>query len=148
MMNLVVSGMFKELETSHKRPPIRSFLRTLVIVPSGSGYCICNEELHISNATEEQVKVFMSVSMLTPIEAGTSVSLISTESDSSEASSSRDVDNETKNQMVAALSMHSGMNLQWSMKCLQETDWNFDRATMVFTEIRMRGGIPEEAFIK
>lgn len=61
MLVLSVSGMFKELKTSHKTPPIRHFFRTLVIVPAGSGYCIANEEVHITNATDEQIKVRVSI---------------------------------------------------------------------------------------
>lgn len=57
MICLTVSGLFKELKTSHKTPPTRYFFRTLVIVPAGSGFCIANEQYHVSNATPEQAKV-------------------------------------------------------------------------------------------
>lgn len=56
-MSLTVSGMFKELKSGHKIPPLRYFFRTLVIVPAGTGFCIVNEELHVSNATPEQATV-------------------------------------------------------------------------------------------
>lgn len=58
MLTLIVSGIFKELRTAHKIPPIRHFFKSLVIVPAGSGFCIVNEEMHITNAVEEQIKVF------------------------------------------------------------------------------------------
>lgn len=57
MLTLIVTGMYKELRTSHKVPPIRHFYRTFVIVPAGSGFCIINEQLHVTNATDEQIKV-------------------------------------------------------------------------------------------
>lgn len=58
MLILTASGMFKELKTAHKNPPLRFFFKTLVIVPSETGgFCICNEEVHISNATPDQAKV-------------------------------------------------------------------------------------------
>lgn len=57
MLTLIVSGMFKELRTAHKAPPIRHFFRSFVIIPAGSGFCIINEQLHVTNATEEQTKV-------------------------------------------------------------------------------------------
>lgn len=57
MLLLSVSGMFKELNSGHKTAPLRYFFRTLVIVPAGSGFCIVNEEVHITNATDEQAKV-------------------------------------------------------------------------------------------
>lgn len=57
MICLTITGMFKELKSGHKVPPIRYFFRTLVIVPVGSGFCISNDELHITNATPNQAKV-------------------------------------------------------------------------------------------
>lgn len=57
MLVLTVTGMYKELRSGHKVPPIRYFFRTLVIVPAGSGFCILNEELHVSNATDNMAKV-------------------------------------------------------------------------------------------
>lgn len=58
MMTLTVTGMFKELKSGHKIPPLRYFFKTVVVVPAGSGLCICNEEVHISNATPQQTKVY------------------------------------------------------------------------------------------
>lgn len=54
---LSVTGIFKELESGRKSAPMRSFSRVLVIVPAGSGFCIINEQLHVTNATESQTKV-------------------------------------------------------------------------------------------
>lgn len=54
---LTVTGIFRELESGQKTPPLRSFSRVLIIVPAGSGFCIINEQLHITNATEAQSKV-------------------------------------------------------------------------------------------
>lgn len=57
MLVLTVTGMFKELRSGHKVPPIRYFFRTLIIVPAGAGFCILNEQVHISNATDSMAKV-------------------------------------------------------------------------------------------
>lgn len=57
MLSLTVTGMFKELKSGHKIPPLRHFFRTMVIVPAGGGFCIINDELHVTNATQEQAKV-------------------------------------------------------------------------------------------
>lgn len=57
MMSFKVAGPFKELKGTHKNAPVRWFSRTFVIVPVGTGFCISNELLHVSNATEEQIKV-------------------------------------------------------------------------------------------
>ena len=55
LIHVVLRGVFKQVIDSNS--PIRSFMRALVIVPVGGGYCICNEELFISSATVEQVRV-------------------------------------------------------------------------------------------
>lgn len=53
--------MYKELRTAHKTPPIRHFFRSFVIVPAESGLCIVNEQLHVTNATEEQARVIKKI---------------------------------------------------------------------------------------
>lgn len=130
MLVLTVSGMFKELKSGHKVPPIRHFFRTMVIVPAGSGFCIANEVLHISNATEAQAKVsrldiiiynfssFFYISQNAfknpePIVAPPPTPSVSTVVP---APSATGADESTKQQMVQALSQMSGMNLDWSQK--------------------------------
>lgn len=51
----VVGGLFRQV--ADHSPPIRSFSRTLTVVPEGSGFCIANEQLYITTATVEQIKV-------------------------------------------------------------------------------------------
>lgn len=58
---LTVTGIFKELESGQKSAPIRAFSKVLVIVPAGSGFCIVNEQIHVTNATEAQTKVIISL---------------------------------------------------------------------------------------
>ena len=55
-MHVSVSGIFKELNEG-KETPLRSFNRVFIIVPSGSGFCIANEQLFITNCTPSQLKV-------------------------------------------------------------------------------------------
>lgn len=68
MLVLTVTGMFKELRSGHKVPPIRYFFRTLIIIPAGTGFCILNEQVHISNATDSMAKVKTSNKCLLKIE--------------------------------------------------------------------------------
>uniref|UniRef100_A0A9J7Z1L9 Nuclear RNA export factor 1 n=1 Tax=Cyprinus carpio carpio TaxID=630221 RepID=A0A9J7Z1L9_CYPCA len=51
-------------------------------------------------------------------------------------------------EMLAAFSQKSGMNLEWSQKCLQDNDWDFDRAAQIFTGLKAQGKIPDVAFVK
>ncbi|XP_045460288.1 nuclear RNA export factor 1-like isoform X1 [Harmonia axyridis] len=160
MMSFNISGSFKELKGSHKNPPVRWFSRTFVIVPVRSGFCISNELLHITNATEEQIKALKSAP---PVPAAVPAPVVNA-SPSVVASPTIGVpppavtsplvpvtnciDDGTKQQMLQAVMVHSGMNLEWSIKCLQETEWNFDEATASFNELHSQGRVPPEAFVK
>jgi hypothetical protein len=57
--------------------PLRSFSRELVIVPHGRGYCVMNEELFATSATDDQSKVALRTStpaaMLSPAPTPTPV---------------------------------------------------------------------------
>jgi len=55
-----VSGLFLE-QGPRTNQPLRSFNRAFVIVPFGAGFCIINEQLFVTNATEEQSKVSLYV---------------------------------------------------------------------------------------
>ena len=59
MLQISVTGLFKEINNK-KEEFIRYFDRTLIIVPEGLGYCIINEQVHISEPTEAQKKFMLS----------------------------------------------------------------------------------------
>lgn len=133
MMVVTITGIFQETETDKK--PLRYFSRTLIIVPQGSGYCIRNEQLHISDPTEAQKK-----------QATAEIS-------SADNSVRVGVPNEPAQQdahlqMAMILSQQSGMNLEWSRKCLNEVEWNFEAALTAFKRFFQLGQVPPEAFIK
>ncbi|XP_035872493.1 nuclear RNA export factor 2-like [Phyllostomus discolor] len=48
--------------------------------------------------------------------------------------------------MVLFFSIQSGMKPQWFQKCLQDNKWKYTRAAQVFTMLKMKGMISEEAF--
>ncbi|KAK9294277.1 hypothetical protein QLX08_011060 [Tetragonisca angustula] len=54
MMLVKVSGMFKDLDK--KEQPIRYINRTFTIIPEESGYCNRDEQLHVTQPTEAQLK--------------------------------------------------------------------------------------------
>lgn len=59
-MHISVSGIFKEISTEGKdSSPLRSFNRVFIIVPAGSGFCIANEQLYVTNCTPKQIKVWL-----------------------------------------------------------------------------------------
>ncbi|XP_011701091.1 PREDICTED: nuclear RNA export factor 1-like [Wasmannia auropunctata] len=145
MMFITITGYFQELD--NKDELIRYFNRTFIIVPESKGYRIRNEQLHISQPSEELVKqLHQQFSQLnsqpTQPEAPALGSAEVAKSIVSELS------NDIKQQMTMALSQQTNMNLEWSLKCLQERQWNYDNALSAFQECHKRGEVPLEAFTK
>lgn len=145
MMLITVTGLFKELDT--KDTALRFFNRTFVIVPEGSGYCIRNEQLFIANPSEQQEKRAFTTR---PVE----IAPPSVPSSSSSYSAPNvptitgEPMEEIKQNMTLSLSQQTNMNVEWSLKCLAEVQWNFDNALAAFHEFYNRGQIPPEAFKK
>lgn len=137
---LTVTGLFKEKKAGGSAEIVRSFQRSLVIVPSGSGFCIKNELMHINVATNRQEKsIFNAPANPTPIQQMPA---------NSQQQPTLGMNDDTKQNMILQMSMKSGMNMEWSRKCLEETNWDFDRAGFIFGELHKQNKIPPEAFIK
>ncbi|KAL6434115.1 hypothetical protein ACFW04_005925 [Cataglyphis niger] len=137
MMFITITGYFQELD--NKEQPIRYFNRTFIIVPEGNGYCICNEQLHISQPSEAQLK-----QLNQQIQPKTSELLFT----GTAKSIAPELSEEIRQQMIVVLSQQTNMNLEWSLKCLQEMQWNYNNALFAFQELFKRGQIPSEAFTK
>ncbi|KAI4544852.1 hypothetical protein MG293_005118 [Ovis ammon polii] len=73
-----------------------------------------NDELFVMEASPKNTQSAFSIPVPTP-----STSSVATLS-------------EEQQQMVQAFSTQSGMNCQWSQKCLQDNEWNYTRAGQVF----------------
>lgn len=179
MMFVTLTGYFQEI--ANKEEPIRYFNRTFIIIPEGTGYCICNEQLHISQPTDVQLKQLKnqlnqsqsqsqsgqqpSTSLLphltpeqpvpVPMVPQTSVeqpalplaSQMSAEV-GNKSMETTGLSEEIKQQMVVTLSQQTNMNLQWSLKCLHEVQWNYNNAFAAFQNFYKLGQIPPEAFAK
>lgn len=97
---------------------LRSFHRSLVIVPNGNGFCIKNDMLHVNTLTAAQVKTAFKPIAPAPVTTGpiqqpivpTPTQAIPT------ASVTAPPDDSTKLQMIQAMSQHSQMNVEWSKK--------------------------------
>lgn len=146
MMFITITGYFQELD--NKEQPIRHFNRTFIIVPEGSGYCIRNEQLHISQPPEAQLKQLNQQLNSQPAKPEASAALLPQTSTQSAKSILPELSEDIKQQMTMTLSQQTNMNLEWSLKCLQETQWNYDNALSAFQEFFKRGQIPSEAFTK
>uniref|UniRef100_A0A7N6A7E8 Nuclear RNA export factor 1 n=1 Tax=Anabas testudineus TaxID=64144 RepID=A0A7N6A7E8_ANATE len=113
------------------RDSTMAFSRVFITVPAGnSGLCIVNDQLFIRMATTEEIRRAFVAPAPTP--------------------SSSPVPTLTSQQqeMLTAFSQKSGMNLEWSQKCLQDNEWDFNRAAQIFTQLKSEGQIPDVAFLK
>ncbi|XP_066501687.1 nuclear RNA export factor 1 [Hoplias malabaricus] len=130
LLSFTVSGVFKEVD-GKSRDSYRAFSRVFIAVSPGNGtLCIVNDEMFIRNATTEEIRRAFVAPAPTP--SSSPVPTLSA----------------TQQEMLSAFSLKSGMNLEWSQKCLQDNDWDFDRAAQIFTELKVQGKIPDVAFIK
>lgn len=140
MLVLTVTGLFKERNTNPKCEYVRTFQKTLVVVPNNGGFCIMNELLHVNNASQSQSRN----AFKTPIIAAPIMPTSPPQMQAAPAGP----DDATKMQMIQAMSQQSNMNVEWSRKCLEETNWDFTRAGFVFSELHRQSKIPPEAFVK
>ncbi|KAG7199785.1 hypothetical protein KM043_000448 [Ampulex compressa] len=144
MMNITVTGLFKELDG--KEQASRYFNRTFIIVPEGNGYCIRNEQLHIRHPTEAQQKYLAANSAETQTVAPESVP--QTSSAPAPKAVAPQLTEDVKQRMTLTLSQQTNMNMEWSLKCLEEVQWDYNNALAAFQEFFKRGQIPAEAFTK
>uniref|UniRef100_A0A8B9ZYX4 Nuclear RNA export factor 1 n=1 Tax=Anas zonorhyncha TaxID=75864 RepID=A0A8B9ZYX4_9AVES len=132
LLCFAVHGIFKEGE-GREGLLLRPWPPFLCLFPPPSlllSLCIVNDELFVRNATTEEIrKAFV---MPAPTPSSSPVPTLSAE----------------QQEMLAAFSMQSGMNLEWSQKCLQDNDWDYGQAGQVFTQLKLEGKIPEVAFLK
>lgn len=125
-----VNGVFKEVD-GKSRDSLRAFTRTFVAVPaSTSGLCIVNDELFVRNASPDEIQ--RAFAMPAPTPSSSPVPTLSPE----------------QQEMLQAFSARSGMNLEWSQKCLQDNNWDYTRSAQAFTHLKAKGEIPEVAFMK
>ncbi|XP_022071111.1 nuclear RNA export factor 1 [Acanthochromis polyacanthus] len=132
LLSFTVSGVFKEVVVDGKsRESTMAFSRVFVTVPAGnSGLCVVNDQLFIRMATTEEIRRAFVAPAPTP------------------SSSPVPTLTAPQQEMLTAFSQESGMNLEWSQKCLQDNEWDFNRAAQIFTQLKTEGKIPDVAFIK
>lgn len=123
---LVVNGVLIETWKSAKQ--LRAFSRSLSIVPQGDGYVITNDLLLLSNSSYEQRSKYRSAF--------------------SDNEQMRDDTNAPANDiLVARLRQQTGMNDKFSLQCLSECAFNFEKAVQMFNALNAAGSIPPDAFV-
>ncbi|XP_060614230.2 nuclear RNA export factor 1 [Anolis sagrei] len=129
LLCFTLHGVFKEVD-GRCRDSVRSFTRVFIAVPVGiNGLCIVNDQLFIRKASNMEIrKAFV---MPAPTPSSSPVPTLTAE----------------QQEMLQNFSLQSGMNLEWSQKCLLDNDWDYTKAAHAYTQLKAEQKIPEVAFI-
>ncbi|XP_032089881.1 nuclear RNA export factor 1 [Thamnophis elegans] len=143
LLCFTLSGIFKEVD-SRSRDTVRAFTRIFIAVPVGhSGLSIVNDQIFIRKANNMEIRKAFVMPAPTP-----SSSPVPTPSTESMPPSCPGLTLTVEQQeMLQNFSLQSGMNLEWSQKCLMDNDWNYAKAAHAFTLLKAEQKIPEVAFI-
>lgn len=141
-ISFTVQGVFREVTDSKQdKGPIRSFSRTFTTVPGGSGMLIVNDMLTVTNASPDQIQSAFKTPAPTP-----------SSSPVPEASPRNPFEGagltQVQQQMVTSFMSESGMNAEFSKKCLAENNWEYEKAGQIFLDLNSKKMIPPEAFMK
>lgn len=143
LRSFVVEGVFKETDSKSDRPPIRAFSRRFITVPQGAGMNIINDMLTITNASREQIQNAFKHPAPTP-----SSSPVPESSPPAPFTQTPSTYTPEQQQMIQQFAAQSGMNHQWSIKCLEQNGWNYEKSGEIFLELQKQNKIPPEAFTK
>lgn len=148
---VTVHGEFEEVDTTSGQPKKkRSFDRTFILGPGGaSGVRIVNDMLTVrayggTQAFEpDDLNAWTGVNPLQTSDAGVPVQAAApTPAPQLPAGLTL----EMAEQMVLELQKQTGMTLAYSKDCLEQVQWEFQRAVEVFANVR--GSLPSEAFVQ
>ncbi|XP_063801074.1 nuclear RNA export factor 1 isoform X2 [Pseudophryne corroboree] len=129
LLCFVVNGVFKVEGQSNET--VRAFSRVFIAVPGvDGGLLLVNDEQFIRNASTEEIRKAFATPAPTP------------------SSSPVPVLAQVPQEMVQAFTLFSGMNAEWSQKCLQDNGWDFEQSAQIFMKLKTEGKIPSVAFIK
>ncbi|XP_071962613.1 nuclear RNA export factor 1-like [Antedon mediterranea] len=132
LLLFTVDGVFKEVESRNSNPQIIAFSR-IFLTHFDNRLVILNDELILKCPTENQIKAAFPSAAPTP-------------SHSPVLQSSSGPSENEKMIMVTQFIKDSGMNVQYSKMCLEETQWDYQRAGKLFSEMKAQGNISKEAF--
>ncbi|XP_032125156.1 nuclear RNA export factor 3 isoform X1 [Sapajus apella] len=113
MLCFSVNGVFKEVE-GQSQGSVLAFTRTFIATPgSNSSLCIVNDELFLRGASHQRTQSALFTLVPTPF------------------SSFMPAFSQEQQQMAQGFSAQSGMNFQWSQKCLHNNQQDYSRAVPV-----------------
>lgn len=92
---------------------------------------IINDELHISHASPSQVQG-------AAVESTIATNSTETLQVSSAVLGLTSATTQQQQQMILQFAERSTMNVEWSYKCLSENNWNFEKAAMAFSSLKVQ----------
>uniref|UniRef100_A0A670YRF3 Nuclear RNA export factor 1 n=1 Tax=Pseudonaja textilis TaxID=8673 RepID=A0A670YRF3_PSETE len=107
---------------SRFRDVVRAFSRIFIAVPVGhSGLSIVNDQIFIRKATITEIRKAFVMPAPTPSSSPVPGPTLTPE----------------QQEMLQNFSLQSGMNLEWSQKCLLDNDWNYAKAAHAYTQLKV-----------
>ncbi|XP_791276.4 nuclear RNA export factor 1 [Strongylocentrotus purpuratus] len=141
LLCFTVSGTFKEVSGKSNDDVVIAFSRVFLATHHpNTGLCIINDQLCLRPATSQQKSSFASPG---PTPSTSPVNVPTSMPAPMQAPQGLSPAHQT---MLAEFMRVSGMNADWSMKCLVENNWNYENSGKVFTSLKSEGKIPPEAF--
>ncbi|CAI4222995.1 unnamed protein product [Auanema sp. JU1783] len=143
LLGFTVQGLFEdgELAKPGTLPTLNYFSRSFVVAPRGAGaVAVLSDMLFISGITTERMaryKVLLNKCISAPV----TVNNITDNLNSLTATAPPE---DVRKAMVEKFSIESGMLPEWSLKCLEDSNWDYQVAGQQF--LSCRGQIPKEAF--
>ncbi|KAM3930846.1 nuclear RNA export factor 1-like [Leptodactylus fuscus] len=129
LMCFTVEGKFKEVNDSGSRTPYVHFRRTFVIVPASENSAqILNDQMVILNSYIDSQETSSRTSSTSSLPVCDHTSFPA----ASDAASS--------------FSKYTGMKPDWAVKCLQDNNWDVQKAKDTFHFLKDQGAIPPDAF--
>ncbi|KAF2356615.1 Nuclear RNA export factor Tap RNA-binding domain [Trinorchestia longiramus] len=138
LIMLTLTGVYRREGLKSKNNNIRSFQRTLVIVPMGAGFCIANEQIHVTLASYDQIKEAFKTKTAAAA-AGPSTAPVAAVVSSGGLEPQQLV-------LVEKFSAISKMLPEYSKQCLEQNAWDFEKAGTLFLQLKGEGKIPPEYF--
>ncbi|XP_040286154.1 nuclear RNA export factor 1-like [Bufo bufo] len=129
LMCFTVEGKFKEVDVSSQKTLFILFRRTFIIVPASEDRAqILNDQMVILDSYVDPQETSSCV-------ASKSVLAVC---DQTLPPASADA--------VSAFSKYTGMKRDWALKCLEDNNWDIQKAKETFNLLKNQGAIPQEAF--
>lgn len=138
LLTFVVTGLFREIpspsssssSSSSASSPIRSFSRSFVTIPVGTGMQIINDQLTITNATDAQLRDAFKepTSVAVPIVVPTDLQALTPEQQA----------------LVVEFMKQTNLIEKFALDALQSAGWNFDEARNLFQQHKDK--IPPQGF--